>query len=141
MQSTKIKEYLLQIADKVTPETTLEDIYNQLALLSDIEESENEVNEGKVFTQDQVEQKAKDVEEALQELDNKLLLRRFLVRLEIWNRLHESVRSSRCLNIKKSEYRYLVVWSYKVIYKVEKDRVVVSRIFHSSQDPNKLKGV
>ena len=60
MQSAKIKEYLLQIADKVTPETTLEDIYNQLALLSDIEESENEVKEGKIFTQDQVEQKAKE---------------------------------------------------------------------------------
>ena len=60
MQSTKIKEYLLQIADKVTPETTLEDIYNQLALLSDIDESEKEVKDGKVFTQDQVEQKAKE---------------------------------------------------------------------------------
>ena len=60
MRSTKIKEYLLQIADKVTPETTLEDIYNQLALLSDIEESEKEVEEGKIYTQDQVEQKAKE---------------------------------------------------------------------------------
>ena len=60
MQSTKIKEYLLQIADKVTPETTLEDIYNQLALLSDIDESEKEVQDGKVYTQDQVEQKAKE---------------------------------------------------------------------------------
>ena len=60
MQSTRIKEYLLQIADRVTPETTLEDIYNQLALLADIEESENEAQGGKVFTQDQVEQKAKE---------------------------------------------------------------------------------
>jgi len=45
------------------------------------------------------------------------------------------------LEHKKSEYRYLVVWSYKVIYKVEKDRVIISRIFHTSQDPNKLRGV
>ena len=60
MRSTKIKEYLLQIANKVTPETTLEDIYNQLALLSDIEESEKEVEEGKIYTRDQVEQKAKE---------------------------------------------------------------------------------
>jgi plasmid stabilization system protein ParE len=45
------------------------------------------------------------------------------------------------LEHKKSEYRYLVVWSYKVIYKVAKDRVVISRIFHTSQDPNRLKGV
>ena len=60
MQSTKIKEYLLQIADRVTPETTLEDIYNQLALLSDIDESEKEAQEGKIYTQNQVEQKAKE---------------------------------------------------------------------------------
>ena len=44
----------------MTPETTLEDIYNQLALLSDIDESEKEAQDGKVFTQDQVEQKAKE---------------------------------------------------------------------------------
>jgi hypothetical protein len=60
MQSSKIKEYLLQIANRVTPSTTLEDIYNQLALLSDIDESENEVRDGKIYTQDQVEQKAKE---------------------------------------------------------------------------------
>ena len=60
MQSTKIKEYLLQIADRVTPETTLEDIYNQLALLSDIDESERQDQDGKTYSQDQVEQKTKE---------------------------------------------------------------------------------
>ena len=45
------------------------------------------------------------------------------------------------LNHKKSEYRYLIVWSYKIIYKVEKTQVVVSRVFHTSRDPNKLKGI
>jgi len=60
MQSSKIKEYLLQIANQVTPATTLEDIYNQLALLADIDESENDVRDGRIYTQDQVEQKAKE---------------------------------------------------------------------------------
>ncbi len=42
---------------------------------------------------------------------------------------------------KISEYRYLIVWSYKVIYKKEKERVIISRIFHTSRDPGKLKGI
>jgi toxin ParE1/3/4 len=42
---------------------------------------------------------------------------------------------------KKTEYRYIVVWSYKLIYKVEKDKVIISRLFHNSQNPKKLKGV
>ena len=45
------------------------------------------------------------------------------------------------LKHKKSEYRYLIVGSYKIIYKVEKSRVVVSRVFHTSRDPNKLRGI
>lgn len=42
---------------------------------------------------------------------------------------------------KISEYRFLVVWSYKIIYRVIKDKVVASRIFHTSRNPKKLKGV
>jgi toxin ParE1/3/4 len=45
------------------------------------------------------------------------------------------------LNHKKSEYRFLVVWSYKIIYKSDPDRVVISRLFHTSQNPKRLKGV
>ncbi len=43
------------------------------------------------------------------------------------------------LDHKKSEYRFLVAWSYKIIYRVTKQKVVISRVFHTSQDPNKLK--
>jgi toxin ParE1/3/4 len=39
---------------------------------------------------------------------------------------------------KKSEYRYLVVWSYKIIYRLGKNKVVVSRVFHTSQKPTKI---
>ena len=42
------------------------------------------------------------------------------------------------LKHKKSEYRYLVVWSYKVIYRVSVNKVVVSRVFHTSQKPSKI---
>ncbi|MEQ9051573.1 MAG: type II toxin-antitoxin system RelE/ParE family toxin [Marinoscillum sp.] len=45
------------------------------------------------------------------------------------------------LEHKKSEYRFLIVWSYKIIYRVATDRVVISRIFHTSRNPKKLKGI
>ncbi|MFY0607286.1 MAG: type II toxin-antitoxin system RelE/ParE family toxin [Cyclobacteriaceae bacterium] len=45
------------------------------------------------------------------------------------------------LEHKKSEYRFLIVWSYKIIYRLAKDKVVISRVFHTSRNPNKLKGV
>jgi len=42
------------------------------------------------------------------------------------------------LEHKKHEYRYLVVWSYKIIYKVTKnDDITIARVFHTSQDPSK----
>jgi toxin ParE1/3/4 len=40
---------------------------------------------------------------------------------------------------KKSEYRFLVVWSYIIIYRVTKSRITISRIFHTSQNSNRLK--
>lgn len=49
MTSEKIKEYLLQIAGNVNQETKLDDIYEQLALLNDIDESEEEEKQGKVL--------------------------------------------------------------------------------------------
>ena len=42
---------------------------------------------------------------------------------------------------KKYLYRTIVVWSYKIIYRVDQDRVIVSRLFHTSRDPKKLRGV
>ena len=37
---------------------------------------------------------------------------------------------------KKSTYRFLVVWSYKIIYRTTSKKVVISRIFHASRSPN-----
>lgn len=42
---------------------------------------------------------------------------------------------------KKSEYRFLVIWSYKIIYRRAKDKVVISRVFHTSRNPKHLKGI
>ena len=57
---SKLKEHLIQIADKLTPESTLEDVYDQLSLLADIEESELQVQNGETLTQQEVEEKAKE---------------------------------------------------------------------------------
>jgi len=45
------------------------------------------------------------------------------------------------LKHKKSEYRYLIVWSYKIIYRIDQNKIVVSRVFHTSRSPKKLKGL
>ena len=45
------------------------------------------------------------------------------------------------LRYKKSEYRFLLAFAYKIIYRVDKDRVIISRVFHTAQNPDKLKGV
>lgn len=60
MTAEKIKEYLRQIAENVTPETQLEDIYKQLALLADIDESEEQELKGETYTPDQVEKRSKE---------------------------------------------------------------------------------
>lgn len=46
MNAEKLKEYLYQVADQIKEDTSLEDVYNQLALLVDIDESEIEVKQG-----------------------------------------------------------------------------------------------
>lgn len=42
------------------------------------------------------------------------------------------------LSHKKSEYHYLLVWRYKIVYRVNGDKVTVSRVFHTSRDPKKI---
>ena len=60
MTASKIKQSLLEIASRVKANTTIEDVCEQLALLSDIEKSEQQEREGKVFTQKDVEKKLKN---------------------------------------------------------------------------------
>lgn len=46
----KLKEHLNTIANQLTPESTLEDVYEQLALLADIEKSEQDDKENRVYS-------------------------------------------------------------------------------------------
>ncbi len=57
---SKLKEHLVQIADRITPESTLEDVYEELSLLADIEESEEQEQKGETLTQKEVEEKSKE---------------------------------------------------------------------------------
>jgi len=50
----KLKEHLLEIAKKITDDTRLEDVYQQLSLLADIEESEKEEAAGQTLTHEEV---------------------------------------------------------------------------------------
>lgn len=59
MTALKIKASLLEIAGRIKPNTTLDEVYEQLALLADIEKSEEQEKEGNIFTQREVEKKAK----------------------------------------------------------------------------------
>jgi plasmid stabilization system protein ParE len=45
------------------------------------------------------------------------------------------------LSHKKFDYRFLLVWSYKIIYRTTEDKVMISRVFHTSRSPKKLKGI
>lgn len=54
-----LKAHLIQIAENLSPGATLEDVYQQLSLLSDIEESELQVANGEVYSQQQVEEQSK----------------------------------------------------------------------------------
>lgn len=59
MSGIKIKQSLLEIANRVNSTTTLEEVYEQLALLADIEKSEEQEKKGQVFTHKEVVKKAK----------------------------------------------------------------------------------
>jgi plasmid stabilization system protein ParE len=42
---------------------------------------------------------------------------------------------------KKNEYRYIIVWSYKIIYRIDKNKVIISRVFHTSRNPKNLRRI
>ena len=60
MKEVALKKYLIQIADRLTPESTLEDVYEQLSLLSDIDESEQQEKKGEILTQKEVQTKSQE---------------------------------------------------------------------------------
>jgi hypothetical protein len=60
MKGEKLKEYLLQIANQINEKTKLEDIYEQLSLLSDIDQSEQDEKNGQVLTHEGVAERSKE---------------------------------------------------------------------------------
>lgn len=60
MSSEKLKEYLLQIAEDIKPETRLTDIYEQLALLDDIDVSDEQEKAGEVISHEEVITRSKE---------------------------------------------------------------------------------
>lgn len=55
-----LKERLIDIANNLTDDATLEDVYDQLSLLADIEVSEAQEKYGETLTQEEVENKSKE---------------------------------------------------------------------------------
>lgn len=60
MKDPVLKKYLIQIAERLTPESTLEDVYDQLSLLADIDEAELEEEKGEVLTHEDVIDKSQE---------------------------------------------------------------------------------
>lgn len=54
-----LKDHLIQIADRLTSESTLEDVFEQLSLLSDIETSEQQEKTGETLSHQEVEEASK----------------------------------------------------------------------------------
>lgn len=59
MTTSTIKNSLLEIASKVNRNTTIEHVYEHLALLNDIEKSEEQEKDGKIVTHKALKNKAK----------------------------------------------------------------------------------
>jgi len=58
MKASTLKKHLIKIAESLTPDSTIEDVYEHLSLLADIDESEQQVKNGDVLSQNQVEEAA-----------------------------------------------------------------------------------
>lgn len=52
----KLKEHLQTIAGQLTADSTIEDVYEQLALLTDIEQSEKDERDNQLYTTPEVKE-------------------------------------------------------------------------------------
>ena len=90
---------------------------------------------------DQLEKIVRYILETRGDAYAKVVGTRIIKRAEQLEEFPEMGQREPLLQHKKSEYRYLIAWSYKIIYKRSKDRITISSIFHAAQNPDKLKGV
>lgn len=87
---------------------------------------------------DQLERAVKYIQTEQGAFYAKLVLNKVIESVRILEEFPKSGQIELLLKHKKSEYRYLVTWSYKIIYRVGKNKVVISRVFHTSQKPSKI---
>jgi hypothetical protein len=59
MTSTTLKESLLRIADRIDPSTSIEDVFKELSLIADIDESERQEESENTISHDDVKVQAK----------------------------------------------------------------------------------
>jgi hypothetical protein len=60
MEAKRIKGYLQEISNKVDETTTIEDIYNHLALLREIDEAEEQMRLGMVVPHSEVKKMSQE---------------------------------------------------------------------------------
>ena len=60
MEAKKIKAYLQELANKVDEHTTIEDVYNHLGLLRDIDEAEEQMKLGQVVPHSEVKKQSQE---------------------------------------------------------------------------------
>lgn len=71
----------------------------------------------------------------------KIVVEKILAATALLESSPKMVKVEPSLQHKKSEYRFIIVCSYKIIYRVASDRVVITMVCHTSRNPNKLRGV
>jgi len=95
-----------------------------------------------IWTKTALDQFERIVKYIAQERGNsysKIVGKRIIERTEQLETFPQLGQKEPLLNHKKSQYRYLIAWSYKIIYRQSKQGVTISRIFHTAQNPDKLK--
>ena len=56
------------------------------------------------------------------------------------NDFAEKLEEEPVLRNEPGNYRYKVIWSYKIIYEVTEGAIYIVDIFHTSRDPSNIKG-
>ena len=63
-----------------------------------------------------------------------------VAKTKILNDFPEKIEEEPVLRSERGNYRYKVVWSYKIVYEVAKEAIYIVDIFHTSRDPSNIKG-
>ncbi len=55
------------------------------------------------------------------------------------NRLPEKFEKEPILKNEDGNFRYKLVWNYKIIYEIAQDSIYILDVFHTSRDPSNLR--